>query len=338
MEKKGITINKRKVEIAFAVISLVFAVLSIGCLFGQIVIENSSGEITPIVDLNYFVKTYPKEISILIKSDNTPSFMASCFTETLLVASFLAVLILNIVFLTLGIINFVQYLQNKKEMKNRHFLRCVFYTLVVCMVAMTYFYKKSATVATKYGCATYVSIVLCAVITVLYWLKRIVVDNEERVDLRNDLLKAGASVLLLVGGILGATRQFSQGGAQGSALELLLEAIDFAMQGEIEYPFSFTMRCLSAVMCFCSLLLTLFNFYKEIVPPKNGNKGLVRIIVTSSFTVVGVTLYLCFFPHARLGIGLMAMIITQVFALGFEIAYFALNKKPNEIENNLENK
>ena len=138
---------------------------------------------------------------------------------------------------------------------------------------------------------------------------------------------------MLLGGILGATRQFSHNGSQGSALELLNESIDFAMQGEIENLPLFLARSLSAVMIFVSLLLTLFNFYKEIVPPKNGNKGLTRIIVTFSFTFVGVSLYLGLFPHARLGVGLMAMIITQVFALGLEIAHFAINKKSKETEN-----
>lgn len=329
--------TKKIFDIVFISLMCAFAITSFVCLFGTVSVERFGGHDTPIFNPITFSKVFIKNLINLSKGSNTPSFMAQCAIDGLLFALLIVTAVFVIINLIKGLMNMLDFFINKKEIKTKYFIRCVVYTFIVLQIGMCYNYYDGKSQGIHYGWAGIVSIIICSLTVFLYWYRRIFFESKDQDEQIIFLLKGISSGLLLVGAILGSTKQFVSGSDTQSSLFIVQNAIDYTMQGEIPDTtkglIDFIMTIVSGILCFVGLLLTLLSFAKDVIPIKK-NTMMTRLIVTLSITVVGSALCLIFYKKTYLGKGLIMMIVALLLCLAIEITLVILRQKEEQKNKN----
>lgn len=320
-------------EIAFISLMSIFAITSCVAIFGDLVSEQFGGHRTTIFNFITYVKVYIHNIVAMIKSDNTPSFLAQTVIDGFLLIIYAIILVIVFINLIKGTINLIKYFKKEEEYQTKYFIRCIVYTLIVCQIVMTYYYYDVKSQGVHYGWAGIVSITLCSLTVFLYWFRQIFFISKNSDEEVIFLLKGVSSGLLLAGAILGTTKQFLSSGSNESCMRIVQLAVDYLMQGEIPETtrgqIDFVMTIISGILCFVGLVLTLLSFAKDIIPVKK-NTMMTRLIVSISFTLVGSALCLVFYQGTYLGKGLIMMIIALVLSLAIEISLVIFTRKKKQ--------
>ena len=326
---------QRRIDLILATSFLVFGVVSLITLFGVVVMENYGGQLSPIVNFNFYIIDFPKALKSLFKGAPGPGQVVDVAADAVIVIFYVITLITTIVSLVYSVINTIGLYQNKHEIKLKRYAGCIVVPFIYFCYVISSLYFNSGSDKLFWGWAPILSTVMVAISLIGYWARKIIIVKGDKKMRLFEELRTLTAALLFVAGAVGIFKQITYNGMNTSGAHLFIDSVrSITTIEEVEDKERIIYAVLSAIGGLClavSALCCLFTGIGDFSKSKKPFKHLKTSIIALIFGVAGSIVLLC--NHQWLGIGSLIMIIFLVLAIGLLITTdkMALSiKKENE--------
>lgn len=278
------------------------------------------------IDFNFFTKVFPDEVKLITETSHpSEALISQVMDDGIIVFMFALCAIISIIYTIISAVQLSSVVSGKKELNTKPFGYAVCVPFIYYIMLLTFKYENGVAL----GWAGIIGTVLFIIGLALFWVRRIVLADEEKTSRTALYFRAASVGVLLIGGFVGLFNQISGTGFESSGLRYTMNATEAVMQGAIPADYvKFTMCEMAGVLFFAGGVVGIGSTTLELAPTKRKGASSLKSVIISLILMIAASVLICIgFEKNGIGAGSIILMICLVISLVLEILSKNMNKK-----------